>query len=160
MNLLWPYLIIFLFAATPMFEVIAMIPIGIFAGLNPILVSLVALVGNAITVFLLILLMEKVQIWLQNKRGDKEPSKRQQRARQLFKKYGLPGLSILGPALVGSHLTAIMGMSFGATRQKMLLWIGISLVAWTGLAMVIGYFGADLMNIGEQNGFLMRMLQK
>jgi hypothetical protein len=44
-------------------------------------------------------------------------TEKQKRARALFDKYGLPGLTIFGPLLIGSHISAFMGVSFGSKRS-------------------------------------------
>jgi len=39
----------------------------------------------------------------------------------------LPGLALLGPLVIGSHLAAFIGVLFGATKRATLFWMTISL---------------------------------
>ena len=87
-------------------------------------------------------------------------SKKQKRARSLFDKYGLPGLTIFGPLLVGSHISAFMAMSFGSKRSLVTGWMITSLVIWTVVSTIaassgVTFFAPDV----EQNGFLVRIFQ-
>lgn len=163
MNILWAYLIVFLLAATPFLEAIVVIPIAVVAGLPVIPVALLALLGNMATVLLVILMINRIQGWLQRRKEAKgepaEPSMRQGRAKRLWDRYGLPGLAILGPFLVGSHLTAVMGMSFGGTKKKITIWLISSLSLWTIAIAIASHYGIGLFfeNTGGESflgGFL------
>jgi len=87
-------------------------------------------------------------------------SKKEKRARVLFDKYGLPGLTIFGPILVGSHITAFMGMSFSSKRNLVSGWMLVSLGLWTVLSAVAANYGVSFFvpNV-EENGFLIRLFQ-
>ncbi|MED0757693.1 small multi-drug export protein [Aneurinibacillus thermoaerophilus] len=79
MSNLWIYLLVFVLAATPMFEVFTVVPLGILAGLPSFPVSIVAFLGNALTVFLLIVFIERLKLWWKKKeRGNRRGRKRLQ----------------------------------------------------------------------------------
>ncbi|HWI03978.1 MAG TPA: hypothetical protein VNT52_09160, partial [Acidimicrobiales bacterium] len=48
----WPYVVVFLAAATPVLEVLVVVPGGVLAGLSPGWTALVAVAGNLSTVAL------------------------------------------------------------------------------------------------------------
>ncbi|MFC6333556.1 small multi-drug export protein [Paenibacillus septentrionalis] len=149
MNILleiWEYILVFLLGATPWVEIAAVIPLSIIAGLNPILVGLIAFLGNLSTVYLLIIFFEKFREWRKRKKGEDQPkSKRQARAVGIWNKYGLPGLSLLGPLLIGSHVAVFIGLLFGAKKQTTLFWMTISLVLWTLVITILSYYGIDFL---------------
>jgi len=156
------YVIIFLLGATPFFEVVGVIPIGVAAGLPAIPVMILALLGNILTLWLLIFLMDRVKKWLQRrkeKKGKDVSEKKQKRAEAIWKKYGLPGLTFVSPFLIGSHLGVILAMSFGGTRKQIMLWITVSVIFWAIVMGVISYYGFDfLFNQTGQDGFLKDLL--
>ncbi|KAA9023921.1 small multi-drug export protein [Niallia endozanthoxylica] len=142
----WEYILVFLLAAIPWIEIAAIIPLSIIAGLNPVLVGLLAFVGNLSTVYLLIIFIEKYQQWRnRKKKNQKEKPKRQERAIKVWNKYGLPGLALLGPFLIGSHVSVIVGLALGAKKQTTLLWITISLVLWSIVFTVLSYYGIEFL---------------
>lgn len=146
MSIYVAYLLIFLLGATPFFEVVGVIPIGVVAGLPALPVTILAFLGNLLTIWLLIILMDHVIKWLHRrneKKGKDIPSKRQKRAVNLWKKYGLPGLAILSPLLIGSHLGAILAMSFGATRKNITIWMTASLVLWAIVMGIASHYGME-----------------
>ncbi|MEK4566312.1 small multi-drug export protein [Alkalihalobacillus sp. FSL R5-0424] len=136
------YLIVFLLAATPFFEAPAIIPVGYVAGLDPYLTSIIAFIGNILTVLLVIVFVEAIQGWREKRRIKKskpEKTKKSERAQRVFNKYGLPGLCLIGPT-VGSHLTAIIAMSLSGSKIKTAIWMTISLVVWcVGMALFTHY---------------------
>lgn len=157
------YLIVFLLAAIPFFEVAAIVPIAIIGGLPAVPVMIIALLGNLLTIVLLIVFIDSIRAWRRKKRGqtdEEQESKRHQRAKKLWDKYGLPGLAFIGPFFVGSHLSALLSITFGGTRKKTLVLMTASLVVWTvvlGLAAEYGF--ATMLADEDDLGFITRMLQ-
>jgi uncharacterized membrane protein len=156
------YLIVFLLAAVPFFELVVVIPIGIAGGLNSFLVSVLAFLGNIATILLIILLMDHIKSWLQKRRerkGEGSFSKRYSRAERVWKKYGLPGLALISPFLIGSHLGAVLAMGFGGTRKQITFWMTTSLVLWTVIMGVASHYGIDfLFQQTGREGFLTDIL--
>ncbi|MDX8044459.1 small multi-drug export protein [Gracilibacillus sp. S3-1-1] len=135
------YLLIFVGAAIPWLEIAIVIPVGIISGLNPALVILVAFIGNMATIVPLIFGYDKFKRWLA-KRNEQKQSKRQDRAKTLWNKYGLPGMVMLGPILIGSHIAAFIGMTLGATKRATLLWSTFSIGVWAlafGILTALGF---------------------
>lgn len=164
MSIFLPYFILFLLGATPFFEVVGVIPIGVAAGLPAIPVTIVAFAGNIFTILLLILLMDRVKEWLQKrneKKGKNISEKRQKRAANVWKKYGLPGLAILSPFLIGSHLGAILAMSFGGTKKRIAYWMIISIAGWSITMGIASHFGIDfLFQQTGREGFLTDLIER
>lgn len=163
MSIYLAYLIIFLLGATPFFEVVGVIPIGVAAGLPALPVAILAFLGNIITIWLLILMMELVKKWLhrrKEKKGKEISEKKSRRAAAIWKKYGLPGLTFVSPILIGSHLGVILAMSFGGKRKQIAFWITLSIIAWSVGMGVASHFGIDyLFNKTGRDGFLTDLLE-
>ena len=105
----------------------------------------VAFVGNMATVLALIIGFDRFQVWY-NKRQEargKTVSKKNERAKRIWNKYGLPGLAMLGPILIGTHIAAFIGMTLGATKKNTTLWLTISIGVWTWAFGVLTALGFD-----------------
>ncbi|ENH96661.1 putative small multidrug efflux protein [Gracilibacillus halophilus YIM-C55.5] len=136
------YLLVFLGGAIPWFEILVVIPLGVFTGLNPALVILIGIVGNLSTLIPLVIAFEKVKTWITDKSDSKKQSKRSARAKIMWNKYGLPGMIMLGPVVLGSHLAAFIGMTLGSSKQAVLIWSTIAIVIWAlvlGIATALGF---------------------
>ncbi|WP_338472616.1 small multi-drug export protein [Niallia sp. XMNu-256] len=171
------YLFVFILAAIPLFELVAVIPLAVIGGLSPVLTAVLAFLGNALTVVLLIVYVDHVKKWMRKRKQKRmqgvlqdegmaeeadvegtEDSKKSKRARALFNKYGLPGLAIIGPFFVGSHISAFMGMSFGSKRRMVTIWMMTSLVLWTVIISVASSYGVTFfIPHVEEDGFLIRL---
>lgn len=99
------YVLVFVFAAIPVIEVLVVVPIAIGLGLDPLLTGIVAFAGNVASVYALIRFHRRLSTWWRRRRGTDEttPGGRYTRARRLWDRYGLPGLSMSGPVLTGVH---------------------------------------------------------
>lgn len=143
--MVYKYMLIFLGAAIPWIEVLAVVPLGIIWGLSPVGVMIIAFIGNMITVIPVVIGFEKVKVWYarrQKKKG--ATSKSSRRGVKLFKKYGVIGLAFLGPILLGTHVASLIGMTMGANRQGMLIWMTISIASWIIAVGTLTAFGFDL----------------
>ncbi|WP_087973236.1 small multi-drug export protein [Oceanobacillus rekensis] len=141
--MIYEYVLVFIGAATPWLEIALVIPLGIIRGLSPFWVMGLSFIGNLLTVIPIIIGFEKFKIWFakRNQKKEKETSKRTNRGKKIWDKYGLPGLAMLGPILTGTHIAAIIGMSLGSEKKWVTLWMIISIGVWTlifGIATILG----------------------
>ncbi|MED1739038.1 small multi-drug export protein [Bacillus swezeyi] len=163
MDILWGYILVFILAAIPWFEVIGVVPLAIIAGLKPVPSAVIALFGNLLTVLMLIVLIDKVKQWLDGRRKESvqkdKLSKRKSRAKKIWHTYGLPGLSFIGPFFIGSHLTAFMCMGFGAGRRRTAWWMTGSLALWTTASAIAAYYGFSFL-APEHEGVLKNIFKQ
>ncbi|HSJ37503.1 MAG TPA: small multi-drug export protein [Planococcus sp. (in: firmicutes)] len=142
--MIYEYFLVFLGAAIPWFEIGLVIPLGIIWGLSPFWVVVLAFTGNMVTVLALIMGFDRFKEWYtkrQEAKG-KTQNKRSERAKRIWNKYGLPGVAMLGPILIGTHIAAFIGMSLGATKRHTTVWLTISIAAWTlafGILTALGF---------------------
>jgi hypothetical protein len=153
------YVLVFLAAATPVIEVLVVIPGAIAAGLAPVPVALVALAGNLTTVALCVVAGDRIVRAVRTRRASRSGGPEAQergpgatgrgggrsgRARRILDRYGVPGLALIGPVLTGSHVAALAALGFGAPRGRVMIWMAIGLVVWAvpvTVAAAVG-FGA------------------
>ncbi|AOM83699.1 small multi-drug export protein [Salisediminibacterium beveridgei] len=136
-DVLWQYIMIFLMAATPWFEILLVIPIGVGMGLEPFLVALVSFAGNFLPILLIVWLLNWFQTTAYYARYKKRREEKMttkdtpSRGQRVFQKYGLPGLAILGPLVTGIHLATVMALSLKVGKLSTTVWMGASLFIWT-----------------------------
>ncbi|MBO1912279.1 hypothetical protein J4G37_46725, partial [Microvirga sp. 3-52] len=57
-------------------------------------------------------------------------------------KYGMPGVALLGPIVIGTHIAAFIGLLFGANKKNATVWMTISIALWSlvfGIATALGF---------------------
>ncbi|SDI38969.1 Putative small multi-drug export protein [Planococcus glaciei] len=143
--MIYEYFLVFLGAAVPWFEIAVVVPLGIVWGLSPLWVMVLAFVGNMLTVLALIIGFDRFKVWYlkrQEAKG-KAQNKKSERAKKIWNKYGLPGLAMLGPILIGTHIAAFIGMTLGATKKNTTIWLTISIAAWTLVFGILTALGFD-----------------
>lgn len=100
-------------------------------------------VGNAIAVAALTYGAGGIRSATTKNSEPKEYSPRQQERRakiqRNFEKFGVPGVSLLGPLALPSQITAPLMVSFGAKKNSVLLWMMISIVLWGVFAIAVGF---------------------
>ena len=139
-----------------MVEISVIIPVAIATGLSPVWVVLVSFAGNAIPVWIIIVVYEQfTRWWVERQRQNSKAcenqaqlpevtSKRRARAQKAWDDYGLPGLSLLAPALTGAHLAAIVALKLKSPKLPTALWMTISLVFWSIGLGALSFYGLSL----------------
>ncbi|GMA37245.1 hypothetical protein [Demequina litorisediminis] len=115
--------------------------IGVLVGMNPWLALVAAVIGNTICTFALIAAASRTRRAVIARRQDPEaaaPSKRRQRIAGYLERFGVPGVSLLGPLALPSQFTAPTMVALGASARSVYFWMGISIVAW---GVLFGFFG-------------------
>jgi membrane protein YqaA with SNARE-associated domain len=138
---------VFLAGLIPWMEEAAVIA-GILFGLDPVLTVLFAVLGNAITIALFAYGANAIRNWIVKKRekkGKEPESPRLAKALKAFDKYGIYGLALLGPALIGTQFAALGAVAAGVKPLKASLVTIIGMVIWIiAFAWVLVAFGFTL----------------
>lgn len=146
-------LIIAAAGAVPFVEGEGAATIGIFGGLNPVVAVIAAVVGNFACVALLVLLGAGARQAVVSRRRERRlvpagagqsaavdaatvptaeaGSTRNAKFQKAFERYGVPGVSLLGPLLLPTQFTAVMLAAAGVGKGRILLWQGVAIVLWT-----------------------------
>ncbi len=118
--------------------------IGVVIGLNPALAIGVAVVGNVISMLIFVLGTHKVRSKASAGKAVKELSPRRQKLRTAFDKYGVAGVSLVGPVILPSQFTSVAMISFGAPKNAVILWQVIAIIIWGTAFGVAASLGVSL----------------
>jgi uncharacterized membrane protein len=135
-------------AMVPFVENYGAVMIGSITGVPVWAVVIMAIVGNLTIIALITLISGRTRDAVLARRSGAEPealSGRQQRVRQLFDRYGIPGVTLLGMLFVPTHLIAATLVSFGCSRAGVLTWQAIAITVY---AAVTGALMLGLISLG------------
>ncbi|KZM77235.1 hypothetical protein [Cellulosimicrobium sp. I38E] len=133
---------VLLAGAIPYVEAEGAAVLGVVAGVNPVVAILAAVVGNAIALAVVVWLIGAARSGVTRGRAVEKSPKRQ-RMRQVFDRYGVPGVSLLGPLLLPSHVTAAAMVGFGAPRTRVFAWGVAAVTAWAVVLGVVVHLGVS-----------------
>lgn len=135
---------VMLAAAIPFVESYFGAVIGVLAGINPVVAIIAAIVGNVISMLAFVFSAHGVRSRVVARKESRDQTPRRQRLRKAFDKYGVAGVSLLGQTILPSQITSAAMVSFGASRNAVILWQVISIILW-GIAFgVLATFGVGL----------------
>ena len=124
-------------------ELWAAAPAGMVFGLNPLLVFLVASAGAVAGGGFILILGEKVRRWVRNRYPPPE-ERPDKLIFRIWKRWGVIGWGIFAPLLVGSPLGAAFGMLLGAPVRRLMIWLMLGSVLWSGMFSILTQFGLSL----------------
>lgn len=153
---------LFLGGALPWLEAIVVIPVGVLAGLPPVLVVLFAVTGNLLTVGLAAIFGERLRNWWTTRRSTRDETttknpdpvklerrhRRRARIKRVMDRWGILGLAVLGPIGLGTQFSALAAVALGAGARQTIIWVGAGTVAWSVLAALLTVSGISIAGIG------------
>ena len=149
---------VMLVAAIPFVDSYFGAVIGVLIGLPTALAIGVAVIGNVISMLIFVMTAHGVRgrVVAGKAAGAggaavgapsaTEPveSPRREKVRRMFDKYGVAGVSLVGPSILPSQFTSAAMVSFGANRNTVILWRIISIVLWGVVFGVLATLGVSL----------------
>jgi hypothetical protein len=136
-ELLQP-LIVALAGAIPFIEGEGAAVIGIVGGIHPVVAAIAGIVGNFLAVTIVVLLGAGARSALRRSSGTAKPrSARNEKFQRAFRRYGVAGVSLLGPLLLPTHFTAAALAGSGIPKATVLLWQGVAIVLWTTILTLV-----------------------
>lgn len=153
-------LIVALAGAVPFIEGEGAVTIGIIGGISPVVAATAAIAGNFLCVVVVVLLSARARTAVVSRTrarssvlvgtgssresGDvavappaANASRRSQKFQRAFERYGVPGVSLLGPLLLPTQFTASMLAAAGIDKGRILTWQGVAIVVWTTLVALL-----------------------
>jgi hypothetical protein len=154
--------------AIPFIEGEGGVAIGIIGGIHPVVAAVAAAVGNFLCVAALVLLSSGARNAVVTRHRAKAAARagaadggetvlmaapaedgsrsatRKAKFQRAYERYGVPGVSLLGPLLLPTHFTATMLAASGVGKTRILIWQALAIIAWTTLTALIisGVLGA------------------
>ncbi|ELY44672.1 small multi-drug export protein [Natronorubrum sulfidifaciens] len=145
------YVLVFVFAAIPIVEILVVVPVAIGLGLDPVVTGVAAFAGNVGSVYVLVAAHQRLSRWWRGRRGGADTvestGERYARARGLWDRYGLAGLSIGGPVLTGVHIAALVALLAGSPTRAVAGWMTVGIGLWTVVLVAGSVFGFSLLGI-------------
>jgi uncharacterized membrane protein len=133
-------LIVFVAGAVPFIEGEGAASIGIVGGVNPVAAAIAGALGNFAAVLVVVLLSARIRAAATRKRAGRATrrSARMEKFQRAFNRYGVVGVSLLGPLLLPTHFTAVALTGVGVPKGRVLVWQGVAIVLWTtALTLII-----------------------
>lgn len=150
-------LIVALAGAIPFIEGEGAVAIGIVGGINPVVAAIAAIAGNFLCVAILVIASSGARTAIVNRSRTRQAAlaggggtvvedepeaaprntARREKFQRAFERYGVPGVSLLGPLLLPTHFTATMLAASGVGKGRILIWQAVAIIGWTTVVAVI-----------------------
>jgi hypothetical protein len=118
------------------------VPTGIALKLNPILIVAVSASSSILAVLIVAFLGDSIRsrfiVWRYGEDKKFETS----RIHDVWNKYGVVGLGLLSPLLFGAPLGTAVGITFGARKDNLILWMSLGIIIWS-----VGLTAAGIMGL-------------
>jgi uncharacterized membrane protein len=64
---------------------------------------------------------------------------RMEKARRMLTRFGPAGFGLVGPALFGTWVSAVLGSALGLSRQRLLLWLVVGATVWSAILVLASH---------------------
>jgi len=97
---------------------------------DPVRVCLMTAMGALTSVVVLYVFHGWISRLFESRGSGSRFQKRMKRLGELFSRYGIPGLGIIGTVIMGSNVTILLGLFLIVERRKLLMWTAVGIVVW------------------------------
>ena len=108
-------------------ELWAAIPAGLALRIHPVTTGSVAALGAVLGILAMGFMGERARLWLL-RWARRDSGERHGRIARFWARYGVIGLGLFGPLLVGAPLGTAVGISLGAPTGRLLFWMSLGAV--------------------------------
>lgn len=120
--------------------------VGVLTGIPAPVAIAAAAAGNIVSMLAFVFAADATRRRvLAGRERQKEPSPRRERLKRMFDRYGVAGVSLLGQTVLPSQITSGVMVSFGASRNAVILWQCVSIVLWATVFGLIALGGVNLL---------------
>ncbi|MBI4516550.1 MAG: small multi-drug export protein [Deltaproteobacteria bacterium] len=123
------------------FELWAAIPAGMALQLHPVTIVVTTTLGAIAGIVLVTLAGERARVWLERWLSRAAGTNGQGRVARVWTRYGVVGLGLLSPLLVGAPIGTIVGMTLGAPMGRLLFWMSLGAALCSAGLTLIGMMG-------------------
>lgn len=64
---------------------------------------------------------------------------RLEKARRMLTRFGPAGFGLVGPALFGTWVSAVLGSALGLARQRLLVWLVVGATVWSAILVLASH---------------------
>ncbi len=118
------------------------VPTGIALKLNPILIVAVSASSSILAVLIVAFLGDSIRSRFIAWRYGEDKKFETSRIHNVWNKYGVVGLGLLSPLLFGAPLGTAVGITFGARKDNLILWMSLGIIIWS-----VGLTAAGIMGL-------------
>lgn len=140
----WGLLGVFIASVIPFLDAIAMVPLGIAFGLDPFWTVIAAVLGDSIMIFIFAYLGADIRnriIKRRKAKGKTGETPKFDKAVKAFDKYGIYGLALISPVLVGTQIAAAASVAAGVKPFRAAAVLTIGSLLWSAaIAIAMVYF--------------------
>lgn len=68
-------------------------------------------------------------------------------ANRIWHRFGLPGLALASPAIIGVHLATVIALALQSKKRTIELWMTVSVFVWTVVLTVWAHYGIELLQV-------------
>lgn len=122
------------------------IPTGIALQLHPLVAGAAAALGALFGMMLVLFIGGRIRNWLLRQHKRRSEGKYHGSLNRIWARYGVVGLGLLAPLLVGAPLGTAIGVTLGVATSRLLLWMSIGIIVWSCLltiAITVGIVAMD-----------------
>jgi hypothetical protein len=126
-------------------ELWAAIPAGLALKIHPVTTGSVAALGAVLGILAMGFMGERARLWLL-RWARRNSGERHGRIARFWVRYGVIGLGLFGPLLVGAPLGTAVGISLGAPTGRLLFWMSLGAVLCSVVltsAATLGLMGVE-----------------
>lgn len=121
------------------------VPVGFAVGASPYITAIFTALGSLTAVFVLFFSGSAIKRRILRIYGNKKTEKSKGRVARIMDKYGVIGLGLLAPGVIGPILTVILGVLLVEKSRRFMIFLSMGIILWSAALTIIGAISLDIL---------------
>jgi membrane protein DedA with SNARE-associated domain len=120
------------------------VPVGFALQSTPFLTALFTALGSVTVVLVIFFSGERFKEWLSKKFTKKSIQKKENLFKSIQNKYGLIGIGLIAPGIIGPIGASILGLMILKNTRLFLIYLIAGIMIWSTALTTVGYYSMDV----------------
>ncbi len=121
------------------------VPVGFALQASPYVTATFTALGSITAVFVICFSGISLKRWIINKFFRNKIEKKKSRFTSLMERYGVVGLGLLAPGIIGPIITIILGILLVKETKRLMIFLSAGIVLWSVALTIVASISLDLL---------------
>jgi len=121
------------------------VPVGYAIQASPFITAIFTALGSLTVVFVIYVSGTSIKKWIIKKFVKKQVEKKRNKFNNIMDRYGVIGLGLFAPGIIGPIITVILGLMLVRYPKRLMIFLSVGIVLWSAALTILAFVSFDLL---------------
>ena len=120
------------------------VPVGYAIQASPFITAIFTALGSLTVVFVIYVSGTSIKKWIIKKFVKKQVEKKRNKFNNIMDRYGVIGLGLFAPGIIGPIITVILGLMLVRYPKRLMIFLSVGIVLWSAALTILAFVSFNL----------------